>query len=105
MSYRDILVFLDGSIDNDNRLEFAVSVAKAHGARLTGVDVNSTEALENEWWARRAQSLEDHFYETTRRAEVTTRFRIADRESTGWRNLYAYYSDLLIATQPNPDAL
>jgi hypothetical protein len=104
MSYKDVLVFLDGSVDNDIRQDFALSLAKGHGARLTGVDVNSAAALDNEWWSVRAQSLEESFTAAARRAHVAVRFRPADREAAGWRNLYAYYSDLLIATQPNPDA-
>jgi nucleotide-binding universal stress UspA family protein len=103
MSYKDMIVFLDGSRDNDARLDFALSMAKAHGARLTGVDVNAPSAFDGEW-AFRAQSLEESLSEKARRVGVATQFRIADREATGWRNLYAYYSDLLIATQPNPDS-
>ncbi|WP_292316508.1 universal stress protein [Mesorhizobium sp.] len=56
MSYKDILVFLDGSTDNDARMEFAFSLARAHGARLTGVDVDAAAAFEGEW-AERAKSL------------------------------------------------
>ena len=56
MSYKDILVFLDGSLDNAVRVDFALLLAKAHGARLTGVDVNAAAAFEGEW-AERAQSL------------------------------------------------
>ncbi|GLQ79606.1 hypothetical protein GCM10007881_31250 [Mesorhizobium huakuii] len=45
MSFKDILVLLDGSADNVARVDFALSQAKAHGARLTGVDVDSATAF------------------------------------------------------------
>ncbi len=31
MSYKDILVFLDGSVENAARVDLAFSLAKAHG--------------------------------------------------------------------------
>ena len=103
MSYKDILVFLDGSVDNGGRVDFAVSLAKAHGARLTGVDVDSAAAFAGDW-LQRAQSLEETFRTSANRSDVDARFKVADRHATGWKNLYAHYADLLIATQPNPEA-
>ena len=103
MNYRDILVYLDGSHDNEPRLDFAISLAKKHGARLTGVDVNSAAAFEGEW-SQRATTVGELFEAEAREAGVSFRFRIADRASIGWKNLYAHYSDLLIATQPNAEA-
>jgi nucleotide-binding universal stress UspA family protein len=100
MTYRDILVFLDGSQDNEVRLDFALSLAKEHGARLTGVDVSSAAAFEGEWWSH----VEESFQAKTRQAGISIRFRVANREATGWKNFYAHYADLLIATQPNPEA-
>jgi len=55
MSYKDILVFLDGSTDNNARMGFALSLAQDYGARLTGVDVDAAAAFEGEW-AERAKS-------------------------------------------------
>ncbi|WP_027054294.1 universal stress protein [Mesorhizobium erdmanii] len=103
MSYRDILVFLDGSTDNRARMEFAFSLARAHGARLTGVDVNAAAAFEGEW-AERAKSLSETFHAGAEDSGVPVRFKIADRDAVGWKNFYAHYADLLIATQPNPEA-
>ena len=103
MTYRDILVFLDGSQDNEVRLDFALSLAKEHGARLTGVDVNSAAAFAGEW-SQRAQTVEESFQAKAHQAGISIRFRVANREATGWKNLYAHYADLLIATQPNPEA-
>ena len=103
MTYRDILVFLDGSKDNEVRLDFALSLAKEHGARLTGVDVNSAAAFGGEW-SQRAQTVEESFQAKAHQAGISIRFRVANREATGWKNLYAHHADLLIATQPNPEA-
>lgn len=102
MSYRDILVFLDGSVDNGVRVDFALSLAKAYGSRLTGVDVDSAAAFAGEW-AERAKSLEETFRSSANRFGVDVRFKVADRNAAGWKNFYAHYADLLIATQPNPE--
>jgi nucleotide-binding universal stress UspA family protein len=102
MSYRDILVFLDGSLDNEARVDFAVELATVHGARLTGVDVNAEAAFAGEW-SQRARSLEERFRARSR-SEMDVRYRVAGREATGWKNQYAHYADLLIATQPNSEA-
>lgn len=103
MNYGDILVFLDGSSDNESRLDFAVSLARTHDARLTGVDVDSAAAFEGEW-SERATTVGELFETKTRQAGVKGRFKIADRESIGWKDLYAHYADLLVATQPNAEA-
>jgi nucleotide-binding universal stress UspA family protein len=104
MSYKDILVFLDGSVDNGGRVDFALSLAKVHGARLTGVDIDSAAAFAGDW-LQRAQSLEETFRASANRSDVDARFKVADRNATGWKNLYAHYADLLIATQSNPEAV
>lgn len=99
MSYRDILVFLDGSVENAARVDFALSLAKAHGARLTGVDVDSPAAFAGEW-SERAKSLEGTFFASANRFGVDVRFKVADRNSAEWKHYYTPYADLVIATQP-----
>ena len=39
MAYKDILVYLDPTVETVERIRLAVSLAKAHGARLIGVDL------------------------------------------------------------------
>ena len=46
MAYKDILVFLDPTAEAAERARFAASLAKAHGARLTGLDVSAAPAGE-----------------------------------------------------------
>ncbi|QIG48365.1 universal stress protein [Nordella sp. HKS 07] len=103
MSYRDILVFLDGSRDNEARLDFALSLAQEYRARLTGVDVSSPQAFTNEW-SERAENVGDVFAAKARASRLDSRFKVADREAIGWKNLYAHYADLLIATQLNNES-
>ncbi|WP_119269501.1 universal stress protein [Taklimakanibacter deserti] len=103
MSYKDILVFLDGSPDNEARLDFAVSLAKTLGARLTGVDVSSEKAFEGEW-SDRASMVGELLDSKARASGVVSRFRIADRKSPGWKDFFAHYADLLVATQPNRES-
>jgi len=102
MSYKDIVVFLDGSPDNSARVDFALWFAREHGARLTGVDVNSEAAFQSEW-SERARALEDTLRTKAAQLDWHIRFRIAGREGRGWKDLYAHYADLVIATQPDPE--
>ncbi len=43
MKYKDILVYIDDGNSNAERVKAALSLAKAHGARLTGVTMASIE--------------------------------------------------------------
>ena len=100
MGYKDVLVYLDPSLDNDNRLDLAISIVHSHGARLIGVDASSDAALEE---ARRGHKavLRDVFEERTKKAGISARFHGRDRDGNVVR--YAYYADLLIASQPEFD--
>jgi nucleotide-binding universal stress UspA family protein len=46
MAYKDILVYLDPTAESVERLRFAVGLAKAHGARLIGVDATSVRGVD-----------------------------------------------------------
>jgi hypothetical protein len=69
---------------------------------LTGVDVNREAAFQSEW-SERVRALEDSFRTRAAQGGANVRYRIASREGTGWKDLYAHYTDLVIATQPNPE--
>ena len=45
MQYKDILVYLDDGVSNEERVSTAISIAKYHDARLTGVVLNAEPAL------------------------------------------------------------
>jgi len=101
MAYKDVLVYLDPSPDNDNRLDLAISIARSHGARLAGVDASSDAAFEGRWRDRTA-ALKDLFEERTKKAGIAGRFYSRDRAENVVR--YAHYADLLIAPQPEFEA-
>jgi nucleotide-binding universal stress UspA family protein len=98
MAYKDILVYLDASGDNESRLHLAISMALAHGARLIGADASTPEAFEGKW-RERAISLQAMFEEAIGRAELAGEFRTIGPASDSHR--YAHYVDLIIATQPD----
>ena len=103
MSYKDILVFLDPFLDTDARVKLAVEVARAHGARLTGVDVSMRAALEGPYHFT-AGVLEERFTEAVKQAGITGEYKVMDETSKSWKDFYAHYADLVIASQHDPDS-
>jgi nucleotide-binding universal stress UspA family protein len=101
MAYKDILVYLDATNDNESRLDLAISLAHAHGARLIGADAGTARALEGKW-RERATNLQTLFEEAIGRAELAGEFRTLDHASDHHR--YAHYVDLIIATEPEDAA-
>jgi nucleotide-binding universal stress UspA family protein len=101
MAYKDVLVYLDPSPDNDNRLDLAISIARSHGARLTGVDASSDAASAVRWRDRTA-AIKDLFEAETKAAGIAARFY--GRGQAGYVVRYAHYADLLIAPQPEFEA-
>ena len=75
MAYKDILVYLDPTVETVERIRFAVSLAKAHGARLTGVDVSAPSAGQE---AETADAVSRTFSDTTRGSGLTTVFAPAE---------------------------
>ena len=71
MAYKDILVFLDPTAEAVERTRSAVSLAKAHEARLIGVDVSAPPAGKE---AESEAAVTRMFYETTREAAPTAIF-------------------------------
>lgn len=95
--YKDILVFLSAGDGAPARLDAAIALATAQGARLTGVDV-STAAMSESDRRERAGRLQDMFEQRTRTAGLRGVFRTARRsDEAGWKDLYAHYADLVIA--------
>jgi hypothetical protein len=71
MAYKDILVYLDPTVETVERIRLAVSLAKAHGARLIGVDVSAPSAGQE---AETEAAVSRTFSDTTRGAGLTTVF-------------------------------
>ena len=63
MAYKDILVYLDPTVETVERIRLAVALAKAHGARLIGVDVSSPAAGQE---AETEEAVSRTFSDTTR---------------------------------------
>jgi hypothetical protein len=73
MAYKDILVYLDPSADASDRLRLAVDLAKAHGARLIGVDASDESAPpSNRLSKRRASTANISAPTPTRRSAATS---------------------------------
>ena len=95
-SFRDILVYLSAGDNARARLQAAIALAREHGARLTGVDVNHPAVYDTDR-APEAASLEETFMEEVRLAGIDHVFHAArDVEEEGWRALYAHYADIVI---------
>jgi nucleotide-binding universal stress UspA family protein len=98
MAYKDILVYLDPTVETVERIGLAVSLAKAHGARLIGVDVSASSAgQEYETGAEVSRAFSD----TTRPSGLTTVFVPADKP--GEFEGFTHCVDLMIA--PGPESL
>ena len=96
-SFRDIVVYLSVGDNARARLQAAIALAREHGARLTGVEVNHPSVYDTER-APEAASLEESFMEEMRIAGLEHAFHAArDVEKEGWRAMYAHYADLVIS--------
>jgi len=101
MAYKEILVYLDPSSDSDVRLDFAIHLAAAHGARLIGVDACSDAAYAGEL-RDRAVALADNFDAKVNLAGARAVLRGADRGKHALLR-YAHQADLIIAPQSDPE--
>jgi nucleotide-binding universal stress UspA family protein len=98
MAYGDILVYLDPTVETVERIRLAVSLAKAHAARLIGVDVSAPSAGQE---AETAAAISRTFSDTTRPSGLTTVFVPADKP--GESDSFVHCIDLMIA--PGPESL
>ena len=98
MAYKDILVFLDPTAEAAERARFAVSLAKAHGARLIGLDVSAAPAGEE---AETEAVIARMFADATGQAAPAAVFAPADKAGEG--EFFSHCVDLMIA--PGPESL
>ncbi len=99
MAYKDILVYLDPTVETVERVRLAVSLAKAHGARrLIGVDVSAPEAGQE---SETETAIRRLFSDATRESGLTTIFASAGRP--GEAENFIHCVDLMIA--PGPESL
>ena len=98
MAYKDILVYLDPTVETVERIRLAVSLAKAHGARLIGVDVSAPAAGQE---VETEDAISRTFSDTTRASGLTTVF--APVTKPGEADNFTHCVDLMIA--PGPESL
>lgn len=115
MSIRDIIVLLDDGKSNDERVDFAIRLAQAHDAHLTGVALGSMKPIhapsdkDHNAVARMsekmAQKIIEDFAIRAKGFGVKTETLIiyGDATSSGLKMAhYARNYDLAILTQPHP---
>jgi nucleotide-binding universal stress UspA family protein len=98
MAYKDILVYLDPTVETVERIRLAAALAKAHGARLIGVDVSAPHAGQE---AETGEAISRTFSDTTRESGLTTVF--APVTKPGEPDNFTHCVDLMIA--PGPESL
>jgi nucleotide-binding universal stress UspA family protein len=98
MAYKDILVYLDPTVETVERIRLAVSLAKTHGARLIGVDVSAPTADQAD---EAEAAISRTFSDGAGGAGLTTVF--VPGEKPGDRELFIHCVDLMIA--PGPESL
>jgi nucleotide-binding universal stress UspA family protein len=99
MAYKDILVCLDPTPASDERVKLAIALAKAHRARLLGLDVTS-EAAFHPPWRERALQVGQNFGEMTAAAGMDCRIIGAEYRQGGPSPDPTHCVDLIIAPHP-----
>jgi len=97
MAYKDILVYLDPTVETVERIRLAASLAKAHGARLIGVDISAPSAGQE---AETEEAVSRTFSDTTRESGLTTILAPPGQAESG---NFIHCVDLIIA--PGPESL
>lgn len=103
MDYKDILVFLDAGRSTATRLDLAVSLCQRFDAQIIGVDVSTPEAFTAEF-ADVARGLESTFEAKIREGAIKGEYRAAEKHTSSWKDFYAHYADLVIATEREEDS-
>ncbi len=100
---KDITVYLDQAPSCQNRLEAAITLAKQHGARLTGLYVYSSPRSEQS--DQPLLETREMFQQQVAESEVTAEWLEVDLgfSQTGVAEMIGYYAsftDLLVVSQP-----
>ena len=100
---KDITVYLDQAPSCQNRLEAAITLAKQHGAHLTGLFVYSS--LRSEQSELPSSETREMFQQQTAESEVAAEWLEVDLgySQTGVAEMIGYYAsftDLLVVSQP-----
>lgn len=109
MAIKDILLHLDNSPSCPSRIEFAVNLARSHGAHLKGLYVLTHPYYTSSHGKGEADQIEavrSLFVDKAGQAGISAEWLYVDWSVVGVGlsevvDLYAYYSDLLIVGQPD----
>jgi nucleotide-binding universal stress UspA family protein len=99
MAYKDILVYLDSTAESLERLRFAIGLAKAHVARLIGVDASAVGGVDG---AETSEVTRQTFDEAIREAKLKTVFVPAEKPGQG--DAFSHCVDLIVAPAPGGPA-
>ena len=118
MPFKDLLLHLDGSAADAERLKLARDLASAHDATLTGLFVGRhvadgllldappsgvlIETLERERETRRA-AVASRFNELVGSESIHCDLVMEDGDPVRWLGLHGRYADLIIAGQPGEE--
>jgi nucleotide-binding universal stress UspA family protein len=102
MAYKDLLVCLDPTPASDERLKLAIALAKAHGARIFGLDVTADAAFEGRW-RERALQVSRYFDETTQAAKIEAGLIGSDYRQGGPSPDQSHCVDLILAPSPSAE--
>ena len=118
MGYKDIVVHQGEDAHSEARLKVAISLAQEHDAHLTGVYTLAypivpgfvqaevpVEVIEQRYAEIRAQAdgRRKAFDAAVKREGVAAEFRIMEGDEVDAAVLCAYYADLVVASQSDPD--
>ena len=109
MKFKDILVHIDNSQPCTNRLDLAITLAREHGAQLTGLYVitHPPYASRIERLNQEEAQAEAMFTSKTGEAGITAEWLSVDWKTVGVSmvevlNYYAFTKDLIIVGQTDP---
>ncbi len=102
MGYKDILVYLDPTPSSSARLDMAIGIAVAGGARVTAVDASTDEAFLGDW-REAAIDIEPAFEAALKAKGVTGEFHIAGERGRWAPQDLVVPADLVIAPAPSAE--
>lgn len=110
MKFKDILVHIDNSPQCANRLDLAITLAREHGAHLTGIYVitHPPYTSQDERMKQEEAHAAEMFALKTGEAEIGTEWLAVDWSTVGVSmveilNYYAHTKDLIIVGQTDPN--
>jgi nucleotide-binding universal stress UspA family protein len=102
MAYKDIMVYLDPTVDSSARLRLAVAMARDHGARLTGAEATADAGFAGAW-GETARQVRFQFQAVVKEAGLESRF-VAGAEALTVGVELSHCVDLIVASRSEGEA-